>query len=89
MDQTPKPPTDDSSVFFTGSPGLVSMAVCAPAGMTREEIVAQVNVKSPTGLVGGWIVTDEGDLPDDIDLTAGYPRPCPDGGGRLHYVMNC
>jgi hypothetical protein len=36
MDQAAKPPTDDTSVFFIGGPGLVSVTVCAPAALTRS-----------------------------------------------------
>ena len=86
MDQDPKPPADDSSVFFIGEPGLVSMAVCAPAELTLEQIAAAVNAKSPTGIDSTWTVTAKADLPDDVPT---YPVPCPDGGGRLHYMVNC
>ena len=86
MDQTPKPPANDTDVFFIGGPGLVSMAVCAPAVLTREQIAAEANAKNPTGISSGWAVTDEADLPDDITT---YPVQCPDEPARRHYMMHC
>ena len=89
MDQTPKPPTDDSSVFFIGTAGLVNMAVCAPATMTHEQIATEVNIKNPTGLAGGWaVVADKADLPDADDVPV-YPVKCPDTDDRLHYMVHC
>jgi hypothetical protein len=88
MDQTAKPPTDDSSVFFIGSPGLVAMAVCAPAAMTREQIADEVNTKSPTGITSRWTVTDHADLADAADVPV-YPVQCPDEAGRCHYMVHC
>jgi hypothetical protein len=90
VNQERKPPTDDSSVFFLGEPGLVSMFVCAPAVMSREDIAAEVNAKSPTGLSGGWVVADESDLSDETreDITE-YPVPCPDVAARRHYMVHC
>jgi hypothetical protein len=64
MDQTAKPPADDTSVFFIGSPGLVAVAVCAPAALTAEQIEAEVNAKSPTGISSPWTVTGADDLHD-------------------------
>jgi hypothetical protein len=90
MDQTPKPPADDSSVFFIGSPGLVSMFVCAPAAMSREDIAAEVNAKSPTGIAGGWVVADESDLSNETrESIAEYPAPCADSADRHHYMLHC
>jgi hypothetical protein len=86
MDQTPKPPDDDSSVFFIGSVGLVSLAVCAPVTMPREKIASEVNAKNPTGIAGGWTVTERADL-EDYD--GPYPAPCPDEDGRRHYMVHC
>ena len=88
MDQTAKPPTDDSSVFFIGSPGLVTMAVCAPGAMTHEQIAAEVNAKSPTGIASGWTVTEHADLADADDVPV-YPVPCPDEADRRHYMVHC
>ena len=69
MDQTAKAPTDDTSVFFIGEPGLVAMAVCVPAVMTHEQIAAEVNAKSPTGITSRWTVTEHADLnADDIPV---------------------
>ena len=86
MDQTRKPPTDDSSVFFIGEPGLVVLAVCAPATMTRAQIAAEVNAKNPTGISSPWTVTDQANLPDDVTT---YPVQCPDETGRRHYMVHC
>jgi hypothetical protein len=73
-------------VFFIGSPGLVSRAVCAPAGMGREEIAAEVNARSPTGISSPWTVTGAEDL---TDYNGPYPAQCPDEAGRRHYLLHC
>jgi hypothetical protein len=86
MDQTRKAPTDDSSVFFIGEPGLVAIFVCAPAALTRDEIAGQVNAKNPTGIGSPWTVAAAADL---TDYDGPYPAPCPDGGDRRHYMMHC
>ena len=86
MDQTAKAPTDDTSVFFIGEPGLVSMAVCVPAALTREQIAAEVNAKSPTGISSGWTVSDAADL---TDYDGPYPVQCPDEDGRRHCMVHC
>jgi hypothetical protein len=86
MDQTAKAPTDDTSVFFIGEPGLVAMAVCAPAALTRDQIAAEVNAKSPTGISSPWTVTEHADLPDDVPV---YPVQCPDEADRRHYMVHC
>lgn len=85
MNQAAKPPAG-SSVFFIGQPGLVAMAVCAPAVLTREQIGAEVNAKSPTGISSPWTVTDAADL---YDYDGPYPAQCPDEDGRRHYMMHC
>lgn len=86
MDQEAKPPADDNSVYFIGGPGLVSVAVCAPLTMTRDQIAAEVNAKSPTGISSPWTVTDVADL---YDYDGPYPVKCADDDGRRHYMMNC
>ena len=86
MDQTAKPPADDSSVFFIGEPGLVALAVCAPAALTREQIAAEVNTKNPTGISSPWAVTEAADL---ADYDGPYPVQCPDEDGRRHYMVHC
>lgn len=86
MDQTAKPPADDSSVFFIGGLGLVTVAVCAPAALTREQIGAEVNAKSPTGISSPWAVADAADL---HDYDGPYPVQCPDEPRRRHYMMHC
>jgi hypothetical protein len=86
VDQTAKPPADDSSVYFIGEPGLAAMAVCAPAALTPEQIGAEVNAKSPTGIGSPWTVSDAADL---YDYDGPYPVQCPDEDGRRHYMMHC
>jgi hypothetical protein len=86
MDQTAKPPADDNSVFFIGEPGLVAMAVCAPVALTREQVAAEVNAKSPTGISSPWTVTDAADL---TDYDGPYPVQCPDESDRRHYMVHC
>ncbi len=86
MNQTAKPPTDDSSVFFIGEPGIVAMAVCAPAALTRKQVGAEVNAKNPTGIGSPWAVADATEL---TDYDGPYPVQCPDAGGRRHYMMHC
>jgi hypothetical protein len=86
MDQTAKPPTDDSSVFFIGEPGICTMAVCVPAALTREQIAVEANAKNPTGIGSPWAVTDAADL---SDYDGPYPVQCPDEDGRRHYMMHC
>ncbi len=86
MDQAAKAPTDDISVFFIGEPGLVAMAVCVPAALTHDQIAAEVNIKSPTGITSPWTVTDAADL---TDYDGPYPVQCPDETGRRHYMVQC
>ena len=86
MDQAAKAPADDTSVFFIGNPGLVTMAVCAPAAMTREQIAAEANSKNPAGIAGGWVVSELAGL---TDYDGPYPVQCPDEDGRRHYMMHC
>ena len=86
MDQTAKPPTDDSSVFFIGEPGICTMAVCVPATLTRDQIAAEANAKTPTGIGSPWAVADAVDL---SDYDGPYPVQCPDEDGRRHYMMHC
>jgi hypothetical protein len=86
MNQAAKPPADDSSVFFIGEPGLVAMAVCAPAALTAEQIAAEVNAKNPTGISSPWTVAGADHL---TDYDGPYPVQCPDEAARLHYMMHC
>ena len=86
MNQEAKPPADDRSVFFIGGPGLCAVAVCVPAALSREQIAAEVNAKSPTGIASPWTVADAGDL---TDYDGPYPVQCPDETGRRHYMMHC
>lgn len=86
MDQTAKAPTDDTSVFFIGEPGMCAMAVCAPATLSREQIAAEANSKNPTGIGSPWAVADAADL---TDYDGPYPVQCPDEDVRRHYMMHC
>jgi hypothetical protein len=86
MDQAAKAPTDNTSVFFIGEPGLAAMAVCAPAALTRDQIATAVNVKNPTGITSPWTVTDAADL---TDYDGPYPVQCPDETDRCHYMVHC
>jgi hypothetical protein len=84
--KTPKAPADSTSVFFIGEPGLAAMAVCAPVAMTHEQIAAEVNAKSPTGITSRWTVTEHADL--DTDDVPVYPVQCPDEASRRHYMVH-
>jgi hypothetical protein len=86
VDQAAKAPADDTSVFFIGEPGLVNMAVCAPAALTRDQIAVEVNSKNPTGIPGGWVVSELADL---TGYDGPYPVQCRDEDGRRHYMMHC
>lgn len=79
-----KPPADATSVYYLGQ-SLVSMAVCAPAGMDAAAVAADANRANPTGITGGWAY-DEAEQPAD----GPNPRPCPDDPqGRRHWLLIC
>ena len=84
--------TPDASTVYLFGQTMTSIAACAPASLTRDEVEAKVNVQSPTAISSAWTVTDETELKDDsTGEKITHPLPCPDGepGTRLHYLLYC
>jgi hypothetical protein len=72
-------------IYCIGSPGLVSVGVCAPKDTPREDIEAWVNGEHPTGISSPWAVSDEA-------FAGGEANPCPcdqEPETRLHYLLTC
>lgn len=66
--------------------GLVACSACAPADMTAEEVVAEVNrVVLPTGIESPWSVSA------DPAFKGGEPNPgpCDRQEGRRHWLLEC
>jgi hypothetical protein len=65
--------------------GIVACSVCAPKGMSIEEVTAELNNESPTGLDHGWR------LSDDKTFSGGEPMPCDCNvnSDRIHYLFVC
>jgi hypothetical protein len=75
---------DGSTVYLWGLT-LVHVCACAPAAMPPDQVEAQVNTKTPTGIESPWQVDTE-----PVGDGAPNPRPCnSDPDGRLHYLMVC
>jgi len=67
---------DNSSLFVIPGLDLASMAVCAPAGMTREQVNAALgDVDIPAGSGSVWTV-------------AGEAVQCLDADRRRHYMAH-
>jgi len=64
--------------------GIVHCSVCVPKEMTREEIVAAVNNKAPTGISNGWLIHE-----DKFRTGEENPHTCEVNSSRLHYLMVC
>jgi hypothetical protein len=64
--------------------GIVHCSVCVPNDMSREEVVAAVNNKSPTGIKNGWLIHS-----DKFRTGEENPHPCKTDTNRLHYLMVC
>ena len=65
--------------------GVAHCSVCAEKNLSRQQIEAEVNALSPTGLSGGWKI-------DEARFAGGEanPHPCEDAPDeRLHYLMVC
>lgn len=77
-----KAPFDHVHIYVSG---VVACSVCVPKETTREEIVAAVNAKHPTGLNHGW------DIDETPAFSGGQSNPCvcEQDAGRLHYLMVC
>jgi hypothetical protein len=51
--------------------GLVHCSVCYPAGMDEDEILRDVNLRTPTGLDHEW------EFSGKETFSGGQPNPCP------------
>jgi hypothetical protein len=65
--------------------GFVSMSVCVPKGMTKEEIECEANFQHPTGISSRWKISEHKHFADGSPI----PRVCEDDPDRLHYLLNC
>lgn len=65
--------------------GLLTCSVCAPADMTIEEVVAEVNAINPTGISSQWQHSEE------PTFKTGQPNPtvCEQDPDCRHYLMVC
>jgi hypothetical protein len=66
------------------SAGLLSVIVCAPAGMPVADVAAAASIIHPTGITSPW------GPPDGGYTEATAPLPCADHPGtRLHHYFEC
>jgi hypothetical protein len=68
------------------SEGFMTASACAPAGMSGEEVAAEVNAVSPTGMRTGWSVSE------DKRFRTGEPMPAPcdtEPRARRHWLLSC
>mgnify|MGYP001605579981 FL=1 len=65
--------------------GIASMSVCALDSMTKEEIEAEANRQSPTGISSHWHIAEESTFAGGEPM----PRKCYQLGGRLHRLLHC
>lgn len=65
--------------------GICAASVCAVNTMTSEEVVAEVNRITPTGISSDW------ELSSDKTFKNGEPHPCvcESDRGRQHWLMVC
>lgn len=66
------------------SVGICYMSLCAPNGMTPQEIERQANEKHPSGVTHPWTIANE-----DFKDGAKNPHLCEQDKGRLHYLLMC
>ena len=68
-----------------------TMSVCAPAEMTAEEVLAEVERQEPCGAFAGWHISTEEWLDGDPKMPTGKvgPIPCNDGPERTHWLITC
>lgn len=64
--------------------GLCHCSVCAPSGMSREDVEDAANVAHPTGLDHGWAISK-----DPFKGGEANPSPCNTDKTRMHYLMVC
>lgn len=65
--------------------GLISLAACAPAEMTGEQVAAEVNTEAPTGISSQWQPSEEPFEGQDAN-----PIPCNhEPEARCHWLMEC
>lgn len=88
MSPTTKYGLDDIDIYTWG---LCHASVCVPKDMPRDEIVALVNVKNPTGISSPWVISDEPTFRTDKDGET-KPNPCPCSRHpetHIHYLLVC
>ncbi len=61
---------------------ICGLAVCAPKDMKPEEVEAECNRESPTGIHSRWAVSKPADVQPN-------PIPCPDDETRQHFALEC
>ena len=62
--------------------GIVTMSICAPAGMARDEIERQANAGYPTGISNYWVISQ-----DNFADGSANPHSCEQDGDWLHYLL--
>ena len=65
--------------------GICYCSVCVPKDMTIEEIEADVNSQSPTGIGSSWKISK------DKNFVTGQTNPCvcEQDKERMHYLLSC
>ena len=66
------------------SEGVVALSVCAEGTLTKEDVAAEVNRISPTGINSKWSVSSE-------SFRSGEPNPrtCENDPTRKHWLLVC
>ena len=67
------------------STGLVCCSVCAPSDMTKEQVIAEVNRRSPTGISSKWDIVDSHFRTGEEN---GFTTTC-GGVETRHWVLTC
>lgn len=65
--------------------GLMAASACAPAGMTAEEVAAEVNRQYPTGIESPW----SPDPAPAFRQGGPNPGPCEKDPERQHWLFQC
>lgn len=64
---------------------LCAMSVCAPNGMSREEIEREVNAQYPTGIKSLWRISGETHFKTGQTM----PCQCEQDENRQHWLFQC
>lgn len=74
--------TPDAPVIFA-SLYDISCSICAPVGMTKDQIETYANEHAPKSELGPWKVVDA----YEITKTGHTPNPCNQVAGRQHWFL--